>query len=246
LFAFQILVGLLTTNGPGSISAQGCKGAVSADGPQTLERVQINKAMIGFLSHTGFSHGGAGYEGITFLVDQLKDTGLIDAGSSKHGLDLDEMAKAYAQKYKKAKKAAKEAGGERIGAIAGINHPVFKNKPVNKDPREVFINKLFKSRDEYNIFHEFYKKLVRELFEAGVTRNVFCVNIDGVISALLLKALWPSYREGKLDERALEVAAFTIFLYGRMIGCAAEIEDHINRGRNMDTRTPASQLQYVS
>jgi len=246
LFAFQILVGLLTTNGPGSISAQGCKGAVSADGPQTPERVQINKAMIGFLSHTGFSHGGAGYEGITFLVDQLKDTGLIDAGSSKHGLDLDEMAKAYAQKYKKAKKAAKEAGGERIGAIAGINHPVFKNKPVNKDPREVFIDELFKSRDEYNIFHEFYKKLVRELFEAGVTRNVFCVNIDGVISALLLKALWPSYRAGKLDERALEVAAFTIFLYGRMIGCAAEIEDHINRGRNMDTRTPASQLQYVS
>lgn len=246
LFAFQVLVGLLTTNGPGSISAQGCKGAVSSDGPQTPERVQINKAMIGFLTHTGFSHGGAGYEGITFLVDQFKDTGLIDAGSSHHELDLNELAKAYAQKYKKAKKAAKEAGGERIGAIPGINHPVFKDKPVNKDPREVFIAELFNGRGEYNTFHEFYKKLVRELFEAGVTRNVFCVNIDGVISALLLKALWPSYREGKLEERALEVAAFTIFLYGRMIGCAAEIEDHINRGRNMDTRTPASQLQYVS
>jgi citrate synthase len=202
--------------------------------------------MIGFLTHTGFSHGGAGYEGITFLVDQFKETGLIDAGSPHHGLDLDALAKAYAQKYKKAKKAAKEAGGGRIGAIAGINHPVFKNKPVNKDPREVFIDELFKSRDEYNVFHEFYQKIVLELFEEGVTRNVFCVNIDGVISALLLKALWPSYREGKLDGRALEVAAFTIFLYGRMIGCAAEIEDHINRGRNMDTRTPASQLQYVS
>jgi succinyl-CoA synthetase alpha subunit len=246
LFAFQVLVGLLTTNGPGSISAQGCKGAVSSDGPQTPERVQINKAMIGFLTHTGFSHGGAGYEGITFLVDQFKDTGLMDASSPHHGLDLDQLAKAYAQKYKKAKKAAKEAGAERISAIPGINHPVFKNKPVNKDPREVFIDDLFKSRDEYNTFHQFYQKLVRELFEEGVTRNVFCVNIDGVISALLLKALWPSYREGKLDERALEVAAFTIFLYGRMIGCAAEIEDHINRGRNMDTRTPASQLQYVS
>ena len=31
----QILVGLLISNGPGSISAQGAKGAVSADGPQT-------------------------------------------------------------------------------------------------------------------------------------------------------------------------------------------------------------------
>ena len=38
------------------------------------------------------------------------------------------LLKAYTQKYKKAKKAAKEAGDERIGAIAGINHPVFKNK----------------------------------------------------------------------------------------------------------------------
>ena len=47
----QILVGLLISNGPGSISAQGAKGAVSADGPQTPERVQINKAMVGFLTH---------------------------------------------------------------------------------------------------------------------------------------------------------------------------------------------------
>ena len=37
-------------------------------------------------------------------------------------------------------------------------------------------------------------------------------------------------------ERDLETAAFTVFLYGRMIGAAAEIDDHLNRGRNMDTR----------
>src|SRR3954464_11854626 len=40
----QILIGLLISNGPGAISAQGAKGAVSADGPQTPGRVQINKA----------------------------------------------------------------------------------------------------------------------------------------------------------------------------------------------------------
>ena len=51
LFAFQTLIGLLLTgNGPGAISIQGVKGAVSADGPETPERVQLNKALVGFLS----------------------------------------------------------------------------------------------------------------------------------------------------------------------------------------------------
>ena len=35
LFSYQVLLGLLLTNGPGTISAQGAKGAVSADGPET-------------------------------------------------------------------------------------------------------------------------------------------------------------------------------------------------------------------
>ena len=70
--------------------------------------------------------------------------------------------------------------------------------------------------------------------------------IDGVIGALLLKLLWRRWREGDLSARALEDAAFTIFLYGRMAGCAAEIDDHTNRGRNMDTRTPASECRFVS
>jgi hypothetical protein len=30
-----------------------------------------------------------------------------------------------------------------------------------------------------------------------------------------------------------------------MIGCAAEIDDHTSRGKNMDTRTPASKCSYV-
>jgi hypothetical protein len=40
-------------------------------------------------------------------------------------------------------------------------------------------------------------------------------------------------------------AAFNVFLYGRMIGAAAEIDDHLNRGRNMDTRTPQEQCGFV-
>ncbi len=246
LFAFQVLTGLLVSNGPGSISSQGSKGAVAADGPETPNRVQINKAMIGFLTHTGFSHGGAGFEGVTHLVDAFKNTNLTDPSDPNHGLDLTEMARSFAIEYGKQKAALKESTGGRMKAIAGLNHPVFKNKPVNTDPREVFIDELFKKREQYNVFHEYYQTLARQLFEAGVTHNVFCVNIDGVIGAMLLKMLWSQYREGQLNSRKLEVAAFTIFLYGRMMGCAAEINDHINRGKNMDTRTPASQCRYVS
>jgi citrate synthase len=156
------------------------------------------------------------------------------------------MAERFAAGYARQKAELKEAGAERMRAIAGLNHPIFRDKPVNKDPREVFIHELFAGRGEYNVFHEYYHELARALFDAGVTRNVFCVNIDGVIGALLLKMLWPRYRGGGFSEHDLEIAAFTIFLYGRMIGCAAEIDDHINRGRNMDTRTPASQCRYVA
>lgn len=30
------------------------------------------------------------------------------------------------------------------------------------------------------------------------------------------------------------------------VGCAAEIDDHLNRERNMDTRTAASKCQFVA
>ena len=45
---------------------------------------------------------------------------------------------------------------------------------------------------------------------------------------------------------ALETAAFNLFLYARMLGCAAEIDDHLNRGRDMDTRTAASKCRFVA
>ena len=127
-----------------------------------------------------------------------------------------------------------------------MNHPVFKDKPVNVDPREVFIRELLESRGEYNVFHEFYRALVQGLYDSGVSRNVYCVNIDAVIAALLLKMLWQPYRDGQFSGSALETAAFTIFLYPRMLGCAAEVDDHLNRGRNMDTRTPATQCRFVA
>jgi succinyl-CoA synthetase alpha subunit len=246
LFAFQALVGLLLTNGPGAISAQGAKGATSADGPEAPGRVQFNKALVGFLTHSGYAHGGNGYEGVAFLLERFEGVDLADAGDSKHGLDLKAMATEFARAYGEERVKRKEVGAESAQALPCINHPVFKGKPVNVDPREEFVRNLFMERGEYNVFHDYYRTLVQALYDENVTRNVFCVNVDAVIAALLLKMLWQRYRAGDFTERALETAAFTVFLYGRMLGCAAEIDDHLNRGKNMDTRTPQSEIRFVA
>ena len=246
LFSFQTLVGLLLTNGPGAISAQGAKGAVSADGPESPERVQLNKALVGFLTHTGYTHGGNGYEGVAFLDEQFRDASLDDPGNPQHGIDLQALARAAAARYASYKAERKSVGSLDIAKIPGVNHPVFKDKPVNHDPREVHVAELHERRGEYNVFHAYYRELVQALFDAGVSRNVYCVNVDAVIAALLLKMLWQPIRRGEFARADLETAAFTIFLYPRMLGCAAEIDDHLNRGRNMDTRTPASQCRFIA
>ncbi|MBF0453324.1 MAG: CoA-binding protein [Magnetococcales bacterium] len=244
-FAFSVLQGLLITNGPGTISAQGAKGAVSADGPEVPERIQINKGYLGFLSHTGFAHGGNGFEAIAFLMERFKDVDLTNPGDKNHGLDLKAMATAYAKEYKVYKVQAKAAGNLGYAKIPCINHPVFKDKPVNFDPREVFVDELFKGRGEYNIFQDFYHNMVQSLKETKVSKNVYCVNVDAVIAVILLKMLWQPYKSGEISGDSLEKAAFTTFLFGRMIGSAAEIDDHTNRGRNMDTRTKASACSFA-
>jgi succinyl-CoA synthetase alpha subunit len=246
LLVFQTLVGLLLSNGPGTITAQGAKGAVAADGPEDPDRVQLNKAMVGFLSHSGYSHGGNGYEGIAFLIEQFRDTNLKDPGDPGHGIDLADLATRCTAEYGRYKTDRKASGSLDIQKIPGVNHPVFKGEAVNYDPRELWAYDLFARRGDYNVFHEFYRALVHALFDAGVSRNVYCVNIDAVIAALLLKVLWQPYQTGRLRSQELETAAFTVFVYARMLGCAAEIDDHLNRGRNMDTRTPASQCRFVT
>lgn len=245
LFEFSVLLGLIISNGPGTISAQGAKGGVSADGPQDPERVQINKAFVGFLTHTGFAHGGNGYEAVAFLIDQFRDAGLKDPAEKSHGIDLRAIADKYAREYAAYKKREKAAGNIDYAKIPCINHPVFKGQPVNYDPREQFVSELFEEKGIYNVFLDFYHNLVQALFGAKVTRNVYCVNVDAVIAVILLKMIWDLYREGRISDAEVESAAFTTFLFGRMIGTAMEVDDHTNRGRNMDTRTPASKCQYV-
>ncbi|MFH1994680.1 MAG: CoA-binding protein [Nitrospinota bacterium] len=245
LVEFSCLLGLIITNGPGTISAQGAKGAVSADGPQVTDRVQINKGFIGFLTHTGFAHGGNGYEAMAFLMEIFKGTTLKDPGNKEHGIDLKEIANIYAKSYGAYKKKEKETGNIEYDKIPCINHPVFKGKDINYDPREQFVTELFEKSGNYNIFLDFYHELVQALFANKVSPNVYCVNVDAVIAVILLKMFWPMIKANKVSDSDVESSAFTTFLYGRMMGCAAEIDDHLNRGRNMDTRTPASQCTYV-
>src|SRR5262249_37462277 len=158
-------------------------GAVSADGPETSERVQLNKAMVGMLSHTGFSHGGNGFEGIQFLLERFE-------GQDSDRADLKALAAAFAQAYQREQSARRELVGEGARATPGINHPVFRGKPVNIDPREAFVAELMVERGERNPFHEFYREVAQALFDQGVTSNVFCVNVDAVIAAWLLHLLW--------------------------------------------------------
>jgi citrate synthase len=246
LFEFSMLLGLIISNGPGTISAQGCKGGVSADGPEDPARIQINKAFVGFLTHTGFAHGGNGYEAIAFLIDRFRDKGLESPSDKGHGLDLKAIADDYSNWYRGYKAEQKAVGNIDYMKIPCINHPVFKGKPVNYDPRERFVSSLFGEKGIYNIFLDFYGMLVQALFNARVSPNVYCVNVDAVIAVILLKMVWLPFVQGKISEEDIEGAAFTTFLFGRMIGSAAEIDDHINRGRNMDTRTPASRCSFVS
>src|SRR3954465_13101782 len=156
------------------------------------------------------------------------------------------MATRFAETYKAEKAQAKEMGVTEPRALPGVHHPVFKGKPVNFDPRERFIAEFMEKRGQYNIFHAFYRELVQALYDVGASRYVFCVNVGAVIAALLLAVLWKDYRSGTLSDKDLETAAFNVFLYGRMIGAAAEIDDHLNRGRNMDTRTPQEQCPFVA
>ena len=67
-----------------------------------------------------------------------------------------------------------------------------------------------------------------------------------MITALLLALLWPDYQATRITEQEPETATFTVFLLGRAKGAAAEIDDHLNRGRNIDTRTPASRCKFVT
>lgn len=234
---FATLIGVTLTNGPGTISAKGAKESVSA-------KNNITTAFIGYLANTGLAHGGNGFEGIGYLLRSFDDFDMKYPGLEKFDFSPKEVATKAAKAYASYKKTAKSKGKD-YDKIPGINHPVFKDKKINIDPREVYIYEQFKSSGIHNVFWDFYRELVLALKTLKVTKNVYCVNIDGVIAAITLKLLWTSYSSGSIDHSDMRKIAFNIFLFGRTAGIAAEIDDHRNRGTDMDCRTPASEVKVV-
>lgn len=235
---FKYLIGLTLSNGPGTISAKGAKESVSA-------RNAVSMAYVGYLANTGLAHGGNGFEAVEFLLEKFAAVDLKDPGTADHGIDLKALAAQAARDYRDFKIKEKAMGTLRPKPIPCVNHPVFKGHAVNIDPREDFVRKQFVEKGIANVFLDFYHELVHELFQQGVTRNVFCVNIDAVLAVIALKLVWKKRAEGKFTDDMVKNLVFTLFLYGRTIGVSAEIADHRDRGLDMDCRTPQSKLGFV-
>lgn len=238
LIELKYLLGLTVTNGPGTISAKGAKESVSA-------RNHIPMAFTGFLTNTGLAHGGNGFEAVEFLLKQFENVPLEDPGSVVPPEKLTALANTAAKTYAQYKVAEQETGKSRVKRIPCIGHPVFKGNQVNIDPREEFIRNELHAKHIYNVFHEFYHHLVRELFNEGVTREIFCVNVDAVLAVITLKLIWQDYKAKRISLKMVQDLTFTLFILGRAIGAAAEIADHRDRGLDMDCRTPQSEVGFV-
>jgi succinyl-CoA synthetase alpha subunit/citrate synthase len=238
LAELRTVVGLTTTNGPGTLSAKGAKESVSA-------RNDVSMTFVGFLSHTGRAHGGNGVEAVEFLLDTFKDVPLQDPGRRDHGIDLKALANKTAKAYAAQKAQRKNTRGAAAQPIPCVNHPVFRGQEVNVDPREQFVRNMLEQQGISNVFLDFYHHLVQELFTEGVTKNVFCVNVDAVIAVVTLKLVWKDLKAGRLDQRQVQDVGFLLFLWGRAVGTVAEVADHRDRGLDMDCRTPEDRLAYV-
>jgi succinyl-CoA synthetase alpha subunit/citrate synthase len=238
LTELKYLIGLTLSNGPGTISAKGAKESVSA-------RNHIPTCFAGFMVNTGFAHGGNGFEAVEYLLNNFKDQDLKNPGDKNLTFDLKAIANKAAITYREYVKEAKEAGKMSYTKIPCVNHPVFKGNDVNIDPREQFVSKELEAKNIYNVFLDFYHKLVVELFNEGATKNIFCVNVDAVISVIALKLVWEDYKTNKISANDIQELVFILFLIGRAVGVSAEIIDHRSRGTDMDCRTPQSQLTYV-
>lgn len=238
IFAFNSLMNLTVSNGPGTISAKGAKESVSA-------RNHIPTSFAGFMTNTGFAHGGNGFEAVEFLIKEFQGLDPYKENESGRDAKLESVASRVAQEYIAYKKQAKAAGELDYRKIPCTNHPVFKGKPVNHDPREQYVRDVFKQKGMVNPFLEFYHHLVQKLFDVGATKNVFCVNIDAVIATVSLELFWRQFQNQEIGNADMQDIVFTMFLFGRMVGSAAEIADHKARGTDMDCRTPTSELSFV-
>lgn len=229
----KCLIGALT-NGPGTISAQGTKLSTSAGNTP-------NTTMIATLACLGDVHGGNGRRGVEYLCRIFKNVNITNPWDQKHGLDLQSLVNKEAERFSKVRSAAKEAGTtyERIPCLG---HPVFKDNPVNYDPREKVIMDYLEKEGRCNVFLHFYHMLAHRLKEIGIARNVWAVNLDAAIAAVILGVCWKQLKEKQITLRRVCDIAFMIFALGRVAGAGGEFLDHQDYGTPMDMRIPVSEI----
>jgi succinyl-CoA synthetase alpha subunit/citrate synthase len=224
------------TNGPGTISAMGAKLSTSAGNTP-------NTAMIATLASMGKTHGGNGSDAVRFLLDIFGSLDIDDPYDSQ--INVHDIAKRVADDFKKKKLAAKEASLE-YKRVPCLGHPVFKDDPVNYDPREQAIYSFIKSQDKTNVFLEFYRALVHALKENGSMNKVLAVNVDAALACVWLGICWRHLREKRMTiQRAVDIP-FIAFALGRAAGGAGEFLDHQDFGTNMDMRVPTRECKALT
>ncbi len=226
------------SNGPGTISAQGAKLSTSAGNAP-------NTAMIATLACIGDVHGGNGRRAVEYLLGIFRDVDLEDPWSPSRGLDLQKLVDNEVERFSKARSAAKEAGAD-YKRIPCLGHPVFRNAPVNHDPRERVIAEYMEQQGLCNVFLEFYHLLAHRLKDVGIARNVWAVNLDGAIASVTLATCWKALREKRITVRRACDIAFMIFAVGRVAGAGAEFLDHQDHGTPMDMRIPVDECTVLT
>jgi citrate synthase len=233
----KCLIGSLS-NGPGTISAQGVKLSTSAGNAP-------NTAMIATLACIGDVHGGNGRQAVDYLLRIFRDADLDDPFKAGHGLDLESIVHAEVERFSKLRSAAKEAGTD-YDRIPCLGHPVFKDKPVNYDPREQVIAGYLKEKGLCCVFLDFYHMLACRLKEVGIARNVWAVNLDGAIASVTLGFCWSALKDKRITVQRVRDIAFMIFAVGRAAGAGGEFLDHQDFGRVMDMRIPVSECAALT
>jgi citrate synthase len=226
-------------NGPGTISAQGAKLSASAGNSP-------NTAMIATLASVGTVHGGNGAAAVRYLTRIFRDVGLEDPffTGKKPPIDVDALVEREAKRFAAERSAAKEAGLD-YRRIPCMGHPVYKDKPVNYDPREVVISECLAESGMSNVFLEFYHKLAIRICDMGIASKAWAVNVDAAIAGVWLGITWPLLMEKKMTfDRAVAIP-FLAFALGRAAGGAAEYLDHQDYGTAMDMRVPASETKAL-
>ena len=232
----RVLIASLS-NGPGTISAQGAKLSTSAGNTP-------NTAMIAALACIGDVHGGNGRRAVEYILRVFRDIDLPDPYDAKHGLDLQAIVNKQAEWFSKQRNAAKEAGTD-YARIPCLGHPVFRDQPVNYDPRERVLAAFMEEKGLYNIFLDYYHRLAHRIKEIGIARNVWAVNLDGAIACVVLGVCWRLLRDKRITVRRVSDIAFMLFAVGRVAGAAGEFLDHQDHGSPMDMRTPVNECAIL-